>query len=149
MANWRESIAQNLVASAIWAAIVAIVGVIAVVLAKATPIIALFAPFSYLACLLLAWLFLALIAYVGARSWRALYPAAPVPPRPAPVVDNQASRDRKAIERLNHARDSATVAIFQGTPTSRARAFHEMDAAMVAIESRFDIGRLEGSRRLR
>ena len=64
---------------------------------------------------------------------------------PPPPVDDQQTRNRKAIERLKAARDSAAIAVSQGSETSRAKAFHELEAAMVSIENRFDIWRLTGA----
>jgi hypothetical protein len=51
-------------------------------------------------------------------------------------------RNRKGIERLKEVRTSAAIAVSQGSETSRAKTFHELEAAMLAIEDRFAIPRL-------
>ena len=164
MGNWRESIAQNLVAAAIWALLAAAIGALAVLLAKATPIIYLFAPFSYLVCVLLALLLMAATAYLGARGWRHLYPAGTTPQQPAgpsaddtPLAEMSPARQREASHRKIAMRVQGVKYDAKNAIAHRSKnvgsIVSSMESLLATLERQFgvfipDLGHLDGPAKL-
>jgi phosphate/sulfate permease len=80
VSRWAEGVGQNLVSTAL----VAVVAMIGVWLASLTPLVAIFAPLSYLIVFLVVALIAALVAYVIALFVRKTWPKA-AEPREAPL----------------------------------------------------------------
>jgi hypothetical protein len=101
MSSWMRGIVQNLVSNTIWAAILLVLGALAVWLASLTPIIKLFAPLSYLLVVMLVGLLALIVGYVGIRIRRQFVPL-------AAQSDNGAQFSER-LKRVEERLDGATV----------------------------------------